>query len=51
MTTAKQPARDTVSEVLRVAAERQYDGGLVRFGLPCPITLKPVRMEATDDGS
>ncbi len=40
-----------LSEVLRLASRRQYDGRLMRFDLPCHITLKPIRMEAPDDGS
>ena len=40
-----------LSEVLRLACQRQYHGRLVRFDLPCQITLKPVRMEAANDGS
>jgi hypothetical protein len=40
-----------LSEVLRLAARRQYDGKLVRFGVPCQLTFNPMRTEASDDGS
>lgn len=40
-----------LTEVLRIATRRIYEGRLVRFGLPCEITLKPVQTEASADGS
>ena len=40
-----------LSEVLRIVGKRHYDGRLTRFDVPCRLTLKPMEMEAVDDGS
>lgn len=40
-----------LSEVLRIAGRRRYEGKLRTFSVPCRLTFSPIGMEATDDGT
>ena len=39
-----------MSEMLRIALRRSHAWTLDAFGLPCEITLRPLHLEADDDG-